>query len=138
MDNGIVLFICFVIGILIIISITKKYGKHDEPNTEDDELNIENINPDKSTPSSPQIIYIERATNGLGTAGFILSLLALILSWAPVVGWLIWFLGHIFSFIGLFRSPRGLAIAGYILSIIDLLVLIFLVGTLATLFGLAL
>lgn len=56
-------------------------------------------------------------SNGLGIAGFVLGLLGLI----PVIGLLFGALGFIFSFIGLFKSPRGLAIAGFILSIISVI-----------------
>ena len=41
-----------------------------------------------------------RSTNGLGTAGFILALLGLIFSWVPGLGWGLWALGLIFSFVG--------------------------------------
>ena len=44
-------------------------------------------------------VYIERRTNGLGTAGFVLSLITFIFGWVPVFGWIIWILGLIFSFI---------------------------------------
>jgi len=70
-------------------------------------------------------------SNGIGTAGFVLALIALILSWLPGVGWVVWFLGFLLSFIGMFKSPRGLAITGFIISIIDLIILVALVGTLA-------
>lgn len=59
-------------------------------------------------------------SNGMGTAGFILALLGLLLAWVPVLGWILWFLGVIFSLIGLFRSPRGLAVVGIVLSLIVL------------------
>ncbi len=74
------------------------------------------------------IKQVIRRTNGLGTAGFIMALIALIFSWVPGVGWLVWFLGFLFSFIGLFKRPRGLAIAGFLISIIDLIVLIAIIG----------
>ena len=32
-------------------------------------------------------------SNGLGIAGFVLSLVALFLGWVPVVGWLLWLVG---------------------------------------------
>jgi len=70
-------------------------------------------------------------SNGTGTAGFVLALISLILSWFPGVGWVVWFLGFLLSFIGMFKSPRGLAIAGFIISIIDLIILIAVVGSLA-------
>ena len=56
-------------------------------------------------------------SNGMGIAGFVLGLLGLI----PVIGLFFGALGFIFSFIGLFKSPRGLAIAGFILSIISVI-----------------
>lgn len=59
-------------------------------------------------------------SNGLGTAGFITSLLGLLLSWVPVLGWILWLVGTLLSLIGVFKSPRGLAITGLILSLITL------------------
>ncbi len=74
-----------------------------------------------------------QATNGVGTAGFVLSLISLMFSWLPGVGWVVWFLGFILSLVGVFRSPRGLAVAGFIISIIDLIVLISVVGAASSL-----
>ena len=59
-------------------------------------------------------------SNGLGTAGFISSLLGLLLSWVPVLGWILWLVEALLSLIGVFKSPRGLAITGLILSLITL------------------
>lgn len=59
-------------------------------------------------------------SNGLGTAGFITSLLGLLLSWVPVLGWILWLAGALLSLIGVFKTPRGLAITGIILSLITL------------------
>ena len=59
-------------------------------------------------------------SNGLGTTGFITSLLGLLLSWVPVLGWILWLVGALLSLIGVFKSPRGLAITGLILSLITL------------------
>lgn len=59
-------------------------------------------------------------SNGLGTAGFITSLLGLLLSWVPVLGWILWLVGALLSLIGVFKSPRRLAITGLILSLITL------------------
>ena len=92
-------------------------------------------NPRTTSPTDHnQTIIIQqpvRQSNGTGTAGFVLSLIALILPWFPGVGWVVWFLGFILSFIGILKSPRGLAITGFIISIIDLIILVALVGTLA-------
>lgn len=59
-------------------------------------------------------------SNGLGTAGFITSLLGLLLSWVPILGRILWLVGALLSLIGVFKSPRGLAISGLILSFITL------------------
>ncbi|GHU12585.1 hypothetical protein FACS1894161_1140 [Spirochaetia bacterium] len=70
-----------------------------------------------------QTPYINRS-NGIGVTGFVLALISLLLSWAPIVGWIIWFLGLLFSFIGMFKSPRGLAVAGFIISLIGIIILL--------------
>lgn len=72
-------------------------------------------------------------SNGLGTAGFVLALLGLILCWIPILDWLLWFLGALFSFIGVFKAPRGLAIAGLVISFIAFIVLFILLGVIAAL-----
>ena len=74
-------------------------------------------------------------SNGAGTAGFVLALISTILFWLPGVNWVTWFLGALFSFIGLFKSPRGMAIAGFILSFIDLIILVAVVGAIASIFA---
>lgn len=74
------------------------------------------------------INQVEKKTNGLGTAGFVISLVALFLGWVPVLGWILWLLGLIFSSIGVFRKPKGLAIAGLVISLIDVIIIIVLFG----------
>jgi hypothetical protein len=71
-----------------------------------------------------QNIVVKQKTNGLGTAGFILALIGLFLGWIPLFGWAIWFLGLIFSFIGVFKAPRGLSIAGLVISLVGLFLLV--------------
>jgi len=71
---------------------------------------------------------IEKKSNGVGTAGFVLALVALFLGWVPVLGWLLWLLGLILSFAGIFKSPKGLSIAGLIISLIDLILLVAVFG----------
>lgn len=73
----------------------------------------------------------EPKTNGLGVAGFVLALLGLFLSLVPILGWIIWFLGFLFSLIGVFKVPRGLAIAGLIISVIGFIVLVAFIGLIA-------
>ena len=76
----------------------------------------------------PQVINVIQQEapkkNGLGTAGFVLAIIALFLGWIPFLGWVMWFLGLLFSFIGVFKAPRGLAIAGLIISLIGIILLI--------------
>jgi hypothetical protein len=71
--------------------------------------------------------------NGIGTAGFVLALLGLILCKVPTVNLILWLLGLIFSIIGCFRKPRGLAIAGVVISFAVIILLIALLGVLAAL-----
>lgn len=84
--------------------------------------------------SSQQTIIIQQEQkkgNGLGTAGFVLSLIGLIFCWVPVVNFILWILGLILSAVGVFRKPKGLAIAGLCISFIDIIILISLVGLFA-------
>ncbi len=66
----------------------------------------------------------EKQSNGIGIAGFVLALIALFLGWVPILGWIIWALGLIFSFIGVFRKPKGMAIAGLVISLIGIVFLL--------------
>lgn len=83
-----------------------------------------------SKPESNNVVTVnnESSSNGVGTAGFVLALISLILSWVPVIGWFVWFLGLILSFFGMFSKPRGLAVAGFLISIIDVIILVTEVG----------
>ena len=70
-------------------------------------------------------VVVEGAhSNSMGTAGFIIALLGLVFCWIPIVDLILWFLGLVFSFIGLFKAPRGLAIAGLVLSFVLIIVII--------------
>lgn len=89
-----------------------------------------------------QPIYINQTvaappsqSNGIGVAGFVLSLVALLLCWTPVIDWIIWILGLIFSLIGVFRKPRGLAIAGLVISLIGLIAILLIAGAIAVAFA---
>ena len=101
---------------------------------------MDNNNPISQQPQSwqnQQVVVnntLENRGNGLGTAGFVCALLGLLLCWVPVVDWILWVLGLIFSFIGVFKAPRGLAIAGLVLSFIDLIILFVAVSAIASLF----
>lgn len=80
-------------------------------------------------------VVIERDhSNGIGTAGFVFALLGLIFCWIPYLDVLLWFLGFVFSIIGMFKSPRGLAITGFILSLILIVVIIVFFGAVLSIF----
>lgn len=80
-------------------------------------------------PGPPQVIYVNAApapapepkpSNGVGKAGFILSIIGCCVGWFPYGGFVLWFLGLLFSFIGMFKRPKGLATAGLIISLVGL------------------
>lgn len=77
------------------------------------------------------IQIVAKKSNGLGTAGFVLAIIALVLCWVPVLNWILWFLGTLFSFIGVFKAPRGLSIAGLIISFIGVIIMIAVIGAVA-------
>lgn len=101
---------------------------------------MDNNNPVSQQPQSwqnQQVVVnntLENRGNGLGTAGFVFALLGILLFWVPGLDWLLWVLGLIFSFIGVFKAPRGLAIAGLVLSFIDLIILFVAVSAIASAF----
>ncbi|ATA86927.1 hypothetical protein [Capnocytophaga gingivalis] len=70
-------------------------------------------------------------SNGIGTAGFVLALAALVLVWAPILNSILWLLGLILSGVGVTKQPRGLAIAGLCISLIGLVVLLTIFGLFA-------
>ena len=70
-------------------------------------------------------------SNGLGIAGFVVAIIAAFLGWVPVLGWILWFLGLLLSFIGVFKYPRGFAIAGLIISLIGIILILVVFGALA-------
>ena len=88
-------------------------------------------NPQTQPAQTIIIQQAEKKSNGMGIAGFVLALLALFLGWIPVLGWLMWLLGLVFSCVGMFKKPKGLAIAGLIISLISLIFLIVVFGALA-------
>lgn len=77
-----------------------------------------------AAPAPPQ------AHNGLGTAGFVLGLLAVIFGWIPILGTIsfpLGILGLVFGLLGFLRARkgratnRGLSLAGAILGVIGLI-----------------
>ena len=86
----------------------------------------------------PQIIYVNKQPerNVVGLVGFILALISLLFDWIPYVGWLVWFLGFLFSFIGMFKKPRAFAVAGFILSLAGLIILLVVIGVIGSIISL--
>lgn len=76
-----------------------------------------------------------RKSNGIGVAGFVLSLVGIVFCWIPVLNWVLWFLGFLFSFIGIFKAPRGLAVAGLCISFAGIFLLIVVLGSMIALLG---
>ncbi|ALU25442.1 hypothetical protein [Myroides odoratimimus] len=95
----------------------------------------------RSTPPPPQQGYNQQQAyyppvvpekNNLGLAGFILSIVAILLFWLPFINGICWLLGLIFSAIGVFRKPKGLAIAGLVISLIGVVIFILTLTLFAT------
>ncbi|NQT77289.1 MAG: hypothetical protein HQ565_06220 [Bacteroidetes bacterium] len=78
----------------------------------------------------------EKKSNGVGTAGFVLALIALFLGWVPILGWIVWVLGLILSFVGVFKTPRGMAIAGLVISLIGIILLLVVFASIGAAFAL--
>jgi len=89
----------------------------------------ENQNSSNQAGQTVIINQTEKKSNGVGTAGFVLALIAVFLGWVPVLGWIIWLLGLILSFVGVFKHPKGLAIAGLVISLIGIILLLTVFGT---------
>jgi hypothetical protein len=70
----------------------------------------------------------DKKSNGVGTSGFVLAIIAIFLGWVPILGWITWLLGLILSFAGVFKQPRGLAIAGLVISLIGIILLLTVFG----------
>lgn len=110
------------------------YGPQQQPQTNYGPQQQPQTNYGPQQPPFQQIYHVhapEKKTNGIGTAGFVLALLGVILSWVPVLGWILWLLGLIFSGVGLSKQPKGLAIAGLVISLISLVILILVIGVFA-------
>jgi hypothetical protein len=86
------------------------------------------MNPQGNAGQTVIINQSEKKSNGVGTSGFVLAILALFLGWIPILGWVMWVLGLILSFVGIFKEPRGLAIAGLVISLIGIILLLTVFG----------
>lgn len=78
---------------------------------------------------------MERKSNGVGTAGFVIALICACLSWLPGVNAILWFIGLMLSFFGMFKRPRGLAIIGFLISILDIIIIVMILGAIGVMFA---
>lgn len=95
-----------------------------------------NENENRNVNPVPQQIIINQTEaaprNGLGTAGFVISLISAIFCWVPGVNFFVWLVGLILSLVGVFRKPRGLAITGLVISCIDIIVIVVVIGAIGS------
>ncbi|HJE87668.1 hypothetical protein [Rikenella microfusus] len=101
------------------------------------ENQTQNTPPQQPYQQTVIIQQVEKRSNGIGTAGFILALVTLFLGWIPVFGWILWVLGLIFSAVGVTKRPKGLAIAGLVISLIGIVFLLALFGVILGAAGIA-
>ena len=89
---------------------------------------METINNTPATdPNNGQTIIIKQEVpqkNGVGIAGFVMSITGLILCWVPIIKWLLLVPAFLLSFIGMFKKPRTLAVIGTIISALVILVIV--------------
>ena len=71
--------------------------------------------------------------NVIGLVGMIVAIVALVFSTVPVLGWILWFFGELFSVIGLFKKPRTCAVIGFVLSLMGLVFTLLLGGIIKSL-----
>ncbi|MDR0659772.1 MAG: zinc-ribbon domain-containing protein [Prevotellaceae bacterium] len=87
--------------------------------------------PYRQTAEGQQQIVINQVaatpSNGIGTAGFVCALVALFIGWVPAFGWILWVVGLVLSFVGVFKAPKGLAIAGLAISFVGLIVMLIVI-----------
>lgn len=77
-------------------------------------------------------------SNGIGTAGGVLGILALVFSIIPIIGLIAWILaplGLVLGAIGTTRSPKGLAVTGVVTSAIALIICFSWAASFADAFG---
>ena len=96
----------------------------------------EEIKSSEQSNSGQTAIVNQQKPNSIGTAGFVFAAIALFHArGAAVLGWIVWTLGLILSFVGVFRTPKGMAIAGLVISLSGIIILITALLGAATLFS---
>ena len=72
--------------------------------------------------------------NVIGLVGMIVAIVALVFSMVPVLGWILWFFGELFSVIGLFKKPRTCAVIGFVVSLMGLILTVFVGSIIKSIF----
>ena len=88
-------------------------------------------------------VYVNRQMqpeiNVVGIVGFVMSLVAVLIGWIPILGWIfggfLWLAGLVLSIIGIFKEPKTFAIAGLVISIVSFLILALIIWGIFGLFG---
>ncbi|GAB3660142.1 hypothetical protein GCM10028791_33910 [Echinicola sediminis] len=95
--------------------------------------------PDPQNQFGQKVIFSQDpvTSNGIGTAGLVVSILGIFLGWLPFFGWLVWAVGFILSLIGVFKPKPVMAIAGLVISALTgcFVILPFILSILAAIFG---
>jgi hypothetical protein len=114
-------YITFGVSILGLIAYAAKPANTKKEKS----MGIKEITPLQTTVIVEQP---QQQSNGVGIAGFVLSLISIFIFWIPVIGWIVWLLGFILSLVGLSKKPRGLAVAGVTVSSVVLIFLLMELG----------
>jgi|GEM_PF-3558861 len=80
------------------------------------------------------------AGKGIGIAGFVISIVALIIFWFPILGIVLGVLALVFSIIGISAAnkhnrPKGFPVAGMIISIISIIIAVLWITVIASMMG---
>ncbi|MBR1770040.1 MAG: hypothetical protein IJ748_06250 [Bacteroidales bacterium] len=89
-----------------------------------------NVQPQVTPNVTVNVTGNQSKKGGIGTRGFVLALIGLIFFRVSILDWILWILGLILSFAGVFKAPRGLAIAGLVISLIGIILIISIAGVL--------
>lgn len=92
-----------------------------ESNTESLEWRKNNGQITESSNSTQEVLVKK---NVMGSIGLVCAILCLIFCWCSKLNIIFLCLGFLFSFIGMFKSPREDGVAGFILSALDIVVII--------------
>lgn len=134
-EVSIYIFSLFLIRGKSLLPLNTMIENQYKETTDENYQNLQNTQQQNSRP-----LFIQQKanqSNEIGIAGFVLSVIAIFVGWIPFLGWFVWLLGLVLSFIGIFKAPKGFAIAGLIISLLGIVLLIFLFGAIFALIGLS-